>query len=59
MSIIINKETDVKQLIESLEKDHEKRLHLSTNAVNFIEQNYLIEKVVEKEYEDYILLDSS
>ena len=57
--IIINKKTDVKQLIENLEQDHEKRLHLSTNAVNFIDQNYLLEKVVEKEYEDYILLDSS
>ena len=57
--IIINKDTNLKLLLENLEKDNKKWNYLSNNGISFINKYYLLEKIVEEEYKDYLLINNS
>ncbi len=56
--IIINKNKNLIKLLESLENDYEKLRYLSDNAINFINKNHLLNKIVDEEYRDYLLINN-
>ena len=57
--IIINEDTNLKLLLENLENDNKKWSYLSNNGISFINNYYLLEKIVEEEYKDYLLINNS
>tara|TARA_B100000963_G_C22599103_1_gene659344 strand:- start:1450 stop:1875 length:426 start_codon:yes stop_codon:yes gene_type:complete len=57
--IFINEDTNLVELLKSLQENEEKCDHISKNAIQTIKDNFLLKNIIEKEYLDYKKLNIS